>query len=105
MLPSEPWLGPLRMLNDRFWLSTSVATSVMALAVSSFVVTLWLCATGGVLTLVLAVAVLLPGVLSLGDETVAVLVKIVPAVVGAVTVMIIFGATPTARLPPVRLQV
>jgi hypothetical protein len=55
-------------------------------------------------TLVLAVAVLFPGVLSFGELTVAVFV-IVPAVPGAVTVIVIGGAAPAGRLPPVRLQV
>src|SRR5438105_2603525 len=50
-------------------------------------------------------AVLLLCVLSLGDETVAVFVMF-PAVLGAVTVIVIFGASaPAARFPPVRLHV
>ena len=61
---------------------------------------------GGLFTLVVAVAVLLPGVLSFGDETVgAVGERVVPAVAGAVTTIVMFGAAPGARLPPVRLHV
>ena len=52
----------------------------------------------GELTVVDAVAVLLPGVLSLGDETVALLL-IVPTLLGAVTTIVMFGAAPGARLP------
>ena len=49
-------------------------------------------------TVVVAVEVLLPGVLSLGDETVAVLV-IVPGEPGAVTLMTMLGVVaPEARL-------
>jgi hypothetical protein len=55
-------------------------------------------------TVVVAVAVLLPGVSSFGDEKVAVLV-IYPAVAGAVTTIVKFGAAPGARFPPVRLHV
>ena len=47
---------------------------------------------------------MLPGVSSLGDETVALFV-IDPALAGAVTVIVMFGAAPGARLPPVRLHV
>ena len=42
--------------------------------------------------------------LSFGEETVALFV-IEPAVPGAVTTIVIFGAAPTGRFPPVRLQV
>ena len=59
---------------------------------------------GGNRTVVTAEAVLLPGVLSFGDETVAEFV-IEPAVSGAVTTMVMFGAEPGARLPLVRVQV
>src|SRR5205823_10622991 len=54
---------------------------------------------GGVLTTVVAVAVLLPGVMSLGDETVAVLMIVaVPAPAGAVTLTTMLGVVaPTAR--------
>jgi hypothetical protein len=55
-------------------------------------------------TLVVAVAVLLPGVLSFGDDTVALLV-IEPGVAGASTTIVMSGAAPGARFPPVRLQV
>src|SRR5688572_1321714 len=56
-------------------------------------------------TVVVAVAVLLPGLISFGEETVAVLVS-VPTVLGAVTVMVMFGAlAPDARFPAVRLHV
>ena len=55
-------------------------------------------------TEVAAIAVLLAGVSSLGEDTVALLV-IEPAVLGAVTTMVIAGAAPTGRLPPVRLHV
>ena len=55
-------------------------------------------------TVVDSVSVLLSGVLSLGEDTVALLV-IVPGVAGAVTTIVMFGAAPGARLPPVRLQV
>ena len=44
------------------------------------------------------------GVLSFGEETVALFV-IEPAVAGAVTTIVMGGAAPGARLPPVRLQV
>jgi hypothetical protein len=62
---------------------------------------------GGVLTPVLAVAVLFAGVMSFGDETVALLlIEVVPVPPGAVTVIVMFGASaPFARLPPVRLHV
>jgi hypothetical protein len=60
-------------------------------------------ALGGLL---IAVAVLLAGVLSFGDETVALLVSVaVPLPGGGVTTMVMFGAAPGARLPPVRLHV
>jgi hypothetical protein len=55
-------------------------------------------------TVVVAVAVLLPGVLSFGEETVALLV-IDPGVAGAVTTIVILGAAPGGKFPPVRLQV
>src|SRR5687767_15295446 len=55
-------------------------------------------------TAVVAVAVLLPGVLSLGDDTVALLVM-EPAVAGALTTIVISGASPTGRLPAVRWHV
>src|SRR5207244_3583435 len=60
-------------------------------------------------TVVGAVAVLLAGVLSFGEDTVALFV-IVPGALGAVTVIVIGGASPAgpvpaARFPPVRLQV
>jgi hypothetical protein len=60
-----------------------------------------------VLTVVLAVAVLFAGVMSFGDETLALLViTVVPVPPGAVTVIVMFGASaPFARLPPVRLHV
>ena len=55
--------------------------------------------------MVVAVAVLFPGVSSFGDDTVALLVM-EPAVLGAVTTIVMFGALALAgRLPPVRLQV
>ena len=53
-------------------------------------------------TEVVAVAVL--SLASFGDDTVAEFV-IEPGVLGALTTMVIFGAAPGARLPPVRLQV
>jgi hypothetical protein len=87
--------------------SASDELSVIVLAVSSLVVTDWPAATGATLaaaTVVVAVAVLLPGVLSFGEETVALLV-IEPGVAGAVTTIVILGAGPGGRLPPVRLQV
>lgn len=40
----------------------------------------------------------------MGEETVA-LLEIEPAVLGAVTTIVMDGAAPGARLPPVRLQV
>jgi hypothetical protein len=49
------------------------------------------------------VAELFPGVLSLGEETVAVL-DTIPGRLGAVTISVMFGAAPTARFP-VKLQV
>src|SRR5256885_2236114 len=60
-------------------------------------------------TVVVAVAVSFPGVLSLGEDTVALLV-IVPVgtagVVVTVTVIVMFGASvPAAGFPPVRLHV
>ena len=73
--------------------------------VSSFVDPESFAQTGGVLTVVVAVAVLFPGVLSFGDETVALFVGVAPCVAGAVTTTVMFGAAPGARLPPVRLQV
>jgi hypothetical protein len=87
--------------------SASDELSVIVLAVSSLVVTDWPAATGATLaaaTVVVAVAVLLPAVLSFGEETVALLV-IEPGVAGAVTTIVILGAGPGGRLPPVRLQV
>jgi hypothetical protein len=62
---------------------------------------------GGVLIVVVAVAVLLPGMVSFGDETVALFVRvIVPVPVGAVTVIVIGAAAPMARLTfPVGAQV
>jgi hypothetical protein len=60
--------------------------------------------TSGPSTVVAAVAVLFAGVLSLGEDTVAEFV-IDPGVLGAVTTIVMFGAAPGARLPPVRLQV
>src|SRR5512132_2585782 len=60
---------------------------------------------GGLSTRVLCVAVLLADVLSLGDDTVAELVIVCFAPVGAVTTIVIGGAAPGARLPPVRLHV
>ena len=60
-------------------------------------------------TEVSAVAVLLAGVLSFGEDTVALFV-IEPAELGALTTIVMGGAspagpTPAGRLPPVRLQV
>jgi hypothetical protein len=60
--------------------------------------------TGTVETVVDAVAVLLPGVLSFGDETVALLVML-PVVSGASTVIVMLGAAPSGRLPAVLLHV
>src|SRR5205085_8464723 len=62
---------------------------------------------GGVLTTVLADAVLFAGVTSFGDETVALLlIDVVPVPPGAVTVIVMLGASAAfARLPPVRLHV
>ena len=76
-------------------------------ATSSLVVTVLSVPAGALLgasTVVVAVAVLLPGVSSLGEETVAVFV-IDPGVAGAVTTIVMSGAAPGARFPPVRLQV
>jgi hypothetical protein len=57
-------------------------------------------------TVVVAVAVLLPGVLSFGEETVALFVIVFGGtVVGAVTTIVMLGAAPGARLPPVLLHV
>src|SRR5687768_2505608 len=56
------------------------------------------------MTSVVAAAVLVAGVSSFGEETVAVFV-IDPAVAGAVTTIVMSGAGPTGRLPPVRLHV
>ena len=71
-------------------------------ATSSLVVTVLFVPAGALFpqTVVVAVAVLLPGVLSFGEDTVAVLV-IDPAVAGAVTTIVMFGAAPGAKLPPV----
>src|SRR4051794_11540184 len=55
-------------------------------------------------TVVVAVAVLLAGVSSFGDDTVALLL-IVPIVEGAVTTIVMFGAAPIGRFPAVRLHV
>ena len=54
-----------------------------------------------------SIAVLLPGVLSFGDDTVAVLVSVggVGTVFGAVTTIVMFGAGHGGKFPPVRLQV
>src|SRR5690242_11480502 len=83
---------------------------LVAVAVSvSFVFGLWsfseTVAVGGLSTTVLAVAVLFAAVLSLGDETVAELLIVRFAPVGAFTTMVIAGAATGARFPPVRLQV
>jgi hypothetical protein len=55
-------------------------------------------------TVVVAVAVLLPGVLSFGELTVAELEMDVGDA-GAVTTTVMSGAVPGARFPPVRLHV
>ena len=55
-------------------------------------------------TVVVAVAVLFAGVSSVGDDTVALLVM-EPGVSGAVTTIVMFGAEPGGRFPPVRLHV
>ena len=60
--------------------------------------------TSGPSTVVAAVAALFAGVVSFGEDTVAEF-EIDPGVLGAVTTMVMFGAAPGARLPPVRLQV
>jgi hypothetical protein len=62
---------------------------------------------GRMLRTVLAVPVLFPSVLSFGEETVALLLSdVVPVpLLGAVTTIVIAGAAPGARFPPVRLQV
>src|SRR6185436_4462768 len=60
------------------------------------------------LIVVSAVAVLLPGVLSFGDDTVALLVIVPGGTAGMFTTLAMIvrgGAEPTARGPPVRLQV
>src|SRR5947207_4745199 len=84
-------------------------SALVAVAVSvSFVFGLWslseTVAVGGLSASVLAVAVLFPEVLSLGDETVAelVIVRLVP--VGVTATVMLGASAPAARLPPVRLQ-
>ncbi len=97
---------PALTLSSALVLSASVSLAItfLATAVSSLVVAVSSTATGAMFTLVLAVAVLLAGVLSLGEETVALLVMDPPAI-GAVTVIVMAGAAPGARFPPVRLHV
>src|SRR5439155_1067520 len=61
---------------------------------------------GGVLTTVAWVAVLFPGVMSLGDETVAVLLTVaVPTPVGAVTLTTMLGVVALTARFAARVQV